>query len=285
MGRDSEPARYEDLQQVLKHLESVEIPELPRPPILRSRALLWSLNAFLVTVFVVTPVLAVLLICVPVLFHFWTGKGMGGFLRNGIWAIAVALMVAWVRAVRSRAHEPDDLTEVRREVHPELFELLDGIARRLGTEPVRRVTVAPWSSFSVREERGNRRGSGALHLELDWNDLWGLDLAEFSSILLHEFAHYGIGHTRTAAKLYHRSRYLFELEARLAEDRWSRWSPVYFGVRAFLGWFRRQYAGISRVQEGQADAVAIGLVGAMHSPAGSRRYTGVPSRPRGEWGY
>lgn len=259
---DAAPATRAQLDAILRHLANAPPQPLPAAPSGSVRMLSAAIQVFVWTTVALTPLVASALLALPVAWRMATGVRMGSA-SLPLWIAAVALLVAWVRALRSRPAKAQWLTEFRREDHPELFRLLDGIAERVGTPRVALVTMSPGDGFAVSEERSRwSNRMGALHLRLDWNDLNAMTLTEVTSILLHEFAHYGIGHTEESRRLYRRARFLFAFEQRLASDTWTRWNPLLWWTRGFVRWFDRRYAKISRVEEAQADEVAVRVVGA-----------------------
>ncbi len=257
------PATRGQLDAILRHLAEAPRPPLPAAPAFSVRLLLAAIQAFVLTTVVLTPLVAAALLAVPVAWRMATGVRMGS-MSLPLWIAAVALLVAWVRAMRAKSPEAEWLVELSRDGHGDLFRLLDGIAERLGTPRVARVTMSPGDGFAVSEERAgwSQRRMGDLHLRLAWNDLNAMTLTEVTSILLHEFAHYGIGHTEASRRLYRRARFLFAFEARLASDTWTSWNPLLWWTRGFVRWFERRYAKISRHEELQADEVAVRAVGA-----------------------
>ena len=258
----SAPATRAQLDLILRHLATAPPAPLPTAPRGSIRLLLAAIQTFVLTTIVLTPLVAASLLALPVAWRMLTGTRMGS-LSLPLWIAAVALLVAWVRALRAKDTKRSCLIEFGRDAYPELFRLLDGIAERVGTPRVALVTMSPGDGFAVSEERsGWSSRNGDLHLRLDWNDLNAMTLTEVTSILLHEFAHYGIGHTEESRRLYRRARFLFAFQERLASDTWTRWNPLLWWTRGFVRWFDRRYARISRVEEAQADEVAVRVVGA-----------------------
>lgn len=254
-------ALSEDPAAMLRVLAEARRPALPPPPAGRIRALTASILAMRCFTVVGVPVFGLFLLAFPALFKLTTGVRLNSQIGILVWLLAISTLVAFYRAfIRGVKRAESDDIELDRQTSPRLFELLDAIAACVGTAPVARVTAGVNLGFAVSEFT-TRAERGKLHLRLEAADLAGLSHAELTSILLHEFAHYGEGHTATSRRLHRLAEALFVLEQRLRDDPYAKYSPVFLAVAGFTRLFRRSYAAISRQQELQADAMAVGILG------------------------
>ncbi len=247
---------------ILHRLEEAQRPALPAPPRLRLLLLLTAVSAFRFFTVVLLPFTCLLIVALPVFIRFATGERAPGFVGELCWIAALWIAIAWWRTFRRRPAESGDGIVLEQAQHPKLHELVDRLAQATGASPVDEISIGPWSSFGVREEGGGFFGGKRRYLlSLDQNDLEKLDLAELTSILGHELAHFSEGHTRQGLKLARRTRFLWVLGEELAKSRWRFANPIYLELLLFTAIFDRLYASISRRQELQSDAMAIHLVG------------------------
>lgn len=156
--------------------------------------------------------------------------------------------------------------ELARDAHPQLWALLHEVAERVGTPAVDRVLLTPGDDIAVWEERGVGRamvgGRGRRCLELGFGALMGMDVGQLRAILAHEYGHFAHGDTAGGAFALGVRRSLTELgQALMATGLARMWNPLTWLLVGFWRLFQLISQGLSRLQEVEADRIAIRLAG------------------------
>lgn len=143
---------------------------------------------------------------------------------------------------------------------PELWSLVDNVARKLGVRPVDAILLTPGVEIAVNE-RGSIlkkiRDAGTRNLILGMGVLPGLTQGQLAAILAHEYGHFS--HRDTAGgNLAHQVYASLEgMAQRLIESGSARfYNPVWLFVIAYQRIFLRVTLGASRLQEILADRYA-----------------------------
>jgi Zn-dependent protease with chaperone function len=149
---------------------------------------------------------------------------------------------------------------------PRLYQLLADVARRVDTDPVTDVYVAPGNDMSVHQEGRGPFGIFGVKrrvLTLGLPALYFLTVSEFRSILAHEYAHFS--HSDT---FYSRFIYQVSLSIRRALNGmaqtggWVTWiNPFYWFYFLYNKAYAMLSAGYSRSREFLADRMACSLYG------------------------
>jgi len=253
-------------EAILARLATAPKPSLPPVPLARVAALVLLVASFHLGAIVLLPLFSLVLLAANAMLRLVWEIDLPSPVPSLCFVAAIACLVGYVRAFLVRRKERQPSIAFARERDAQLFKLLDAVASCAGTAPVDRVVIRPRVSFGVRERR-----RGRLELELNDRDLCDLSLAEFASIMLHEFAHFGEGHTRRTRWVYRRVRYLVELDRELGEDAWHWLNPIWLGLQAFWRIVGPLYAALKRQQELQADALAVHVLGAEAFANGLRK--------------
>lgn len=191
----------------------------------------------------------------------WDAIGAGEPLRTVAWVcaglVSVALALSGLKALLQLGPRPEGIC-LPRAAAEDFFHLLDGLARRVGVEPVEHVRITDEINATVVQRAGLVRG-GAMRTEL----LIGLPLvhclspAQFAAVLAHEFGHVAAqrqGWGGWAAWL--RAAWVRALDALLpAGPEGLPW----LGRHADR--FCRDMLRLARIEEFEADAVAARVVG------------------------
>jgi Zn-dependent protease with chaperone function/Tfp pilus assembly protein PilF len=172
----------------------------------------------------------------------------------------VYTLVAVVRGVFARVEDEELGRLLPREEAPQLWEIVEQVAERVGTRPVDVVYVTPAASIAVLERGGllkKLRGAGQRNLILGLGALPGMTQGQFKAILAHEYGHFSERDTaggnlaRQVRHAMHRMAYT------LAVNGQARWyNPAWLFINGFHRVFLRITLGASRLQEVLADRYA-----------------------------
>lgn len=191
--------------------------------------------------------------------------------KFGVIAIAVlGLLFVVLRAFLTPLDAPAG-REIDAAQAPRLFEVLEGIRRKLGGPPIHRVVVdASFNAAIAQVPRFGLFGGHRNHLILGLPYLFGMSAKEMTATLAHEYGHLVGDHGRFGAWVYRQRRtfgaMMDKLETgaednflnRLLHDALSRFAP-YYNAYTFV---------MSRQQEYEADAMASRVAGADGNASG-----------------
>jgi Zn-dependent protease with chaperone function len=182
-------------------------------------------------------------------------KASGG----GVFAVIKSLFAGFSKGSFGLEKDRDDC--------PRLYEVLEEVARKVDTDPVDQVYIAPGSAIGVHQEgRGpfGLFGSKKRVLTLGLSTMHFLTISELKAILAHEYAHFSHSDTK-----YSRFIYQVSLSIRKAMDGMKSSGGILTYVNPFYWFFylySKSYAllssGFSRSREFLADRMACSLYGA-----------------------
>jgi Zn-dependent protease with chaperone function len=141
--------------------------------------------------------------------------------------------------------------------NPELRNTLAEVAARIGTRPVDRVFMTPFTDIAVFDRGGlvaQLRGTSQRCLVLGAGVLEGMRLRAFKSVLAHEYGHFRNEDTAGGGFALAVRRSLFAMTVQLVARRVaSPLNPAWWFVRGFWRAFLGISQGASRLQEVLAD--------------------------------
>lgn len=174
-------------------------------------------------------------------------------------------LVAVVRAVFARAKDVDPGRPLPREEAPELWAVVEDVARRVDTRPVDAIYITPATGVAVLERGGLLKklsGAGQRCLVLGFGVLPGMTQGQFKAVLAHEYGHFSERDTaggnlaRQVRLAMHRMIYTFLSSG---QARW--YNPAWLFINSFNRVFLRITLGASRLQEVLADRYAAMIYG------------------------
>ncbi len=188
----------------------------------------------------------------------------------------VVLVTVWAALkslfVRVKDEDPGDRLELAK--HPHLRDVLDDVARQIGTRPVDNVYMTPGTELAVTERGGmtrQLRGTSERCLILGAGVLDGLKLGPFKAILAHEYGHFSNRDTAGGGLALAVRRSLIKMALSLAESGAAAWyNPAWLFLYCFNLIFLRISQGASRLQETLADRWAVFAYGARAFEQGLR---------------
>ncbi len=237
------------------------------------RVVLWCASAYY---YASLPLLALVVVAAVV-------GVIGGILAAGWIApklfILVAIfgfgsLVAIAKSLFVRVHDEDPGLALDLAANPKMRAVLDEVAARIGTRPVDRVFVTPFTEVAVFD-RGSLgaqlRGSRDRCLILGVGVLDGMRLRAFKSVLAHEYGHFHNEDTAGGGFALGVRRSLFAMTMQLVARRVaSGMNPAWWFVRGFWRAFLGISQGASRLQEVLADRWAAFAYGSEAFEEGLR---------------
>ncbi len=184
-------------------------------------------------------------------------------------------LVAILQSLTARAPDPPTPGRpLNRGEAPDLWEMVEAVAQRVGTRPADKIFITPGTEVAVTEKGSlvqKWRDQGERHLILGLGVLPCLTQNQFQAILAHEYGHFSNRDTAggTVASYV---RYAMRLTAiGLAQGGQARWyNPVWLFLLAYDRIFMRITQGASRLQELLADRYAALAYGPQHFSDGLR---------------
>ena len=178
----------------------------------------------------------------------------------------LSTLVAVVRAVFTRVQlgEPGQL--LNRSEAPELWQLVEDVARRMGTRPVDAIYISPRAEIAVTE-RGTLtqklRDTSQRCLILGLGLLPGLTQGQLRSILAHEYGHFSSRDTAGGRLALQVLASVEHMAVRLARAGQAfRLNPAWLFLTSYQRLYLRITLGASRLQEILADRAAALAYGA-----------------------
>jgi Zn-dependent protease with chaperone function len=220
------------------------------------RGVLWAASAYY---YVSLPLLAVVVVAT-------VGGVIAAILATGWIAPKLFLILAFLgfgslvaiaKSLFVRANEADPGEALDLSAHPALRQTLDEVAARIGTRPVDRVFMTPFTEIAVFDRGGlatQLRGSSDRCLILGAGVLDGMRVRPFKAILAHEYGHFHNADTAGGGLALAVRRSLSAMTMQLVVRRAaSSLNPAWWFVRGFWRAFLGISQGASRLQEVLAD--------------------------------
>lgn len=213
----------------------------------------WAL-AFFLGFYLLIAVIVAALVGVPCFIaqyqKFWGLK----LLIVGLLTAGGIIYAAWPRT----SPRPGGIIPIDRSRHPRLFDLIDSVARSVGTHPPRRVFLTGDVNAGVYQQGGFWGIGGSREMVLGLPLLASVSVEELKGILAHEYGHFIGGETRLGGLIY----VLRSSISRTIETLCKQKDSV---LGHFFVWygnlFLRKSNELSRRQEFAADALAARTVG------------------------
>ncbi|MGD8403686.1 MAG: M48 family metalloprotease [Anaerolineales bacterium] len=183
-------------------------------------------------------------------------------------------LYAIVKSLFTRIKYTPPGEKLSREAAPELWRLVENVARKLETRPVDAIYLNPYTGIAVNESGSmlrKLRGGGTRNLMLGMGVLTGMTQGQLAAILAHEYGHFS--HQDTAggdlARLVYTS--LDQIAQGLIQARATQiYNPVWLFLMGYQRIFLRVSLGASRLQEVLADRYAALAYGGQNFIEGLR---------------
>ena|GEM_PF-653322 len=150
---------------------------------------------------------------------------------------------------------------VTRSNAPELWHLVDEVAKKLGTRTLDNIYITPGVSIGVYEKGGMLKGmrnANPRNLILGIGALSGLTQEQFAAILAHEFGHFSNRDTAGGDMAGRVNGTLREMAIRLYQAKSARpYNPVWLFLYIYQKIYLNVTCGASRLQEMLADRFAV----------------------------
>ena len=171
-----------------------------------------------------------------------------------------ASLFAVLRSLFWRMKDVPPGRELRRIDAPELWSLVEDVARKLEVKPVDTIYVTPGSGIAVYEKGSilqKLRGTGKRSLILGMGAMPGLTQGQLTAILAHEYGHFSNRDTAGGDLAHQVYASLGQLAQRLLRSSAAQvFNPIWLFVLGYQRIFLRITLGASRLQEILADRYA-----------------------------
>ena len=188
--------------------------------------------------------------------------------------VAGVSLISVVKGMFVRTSDADPGVRLDLEAHPKLRQLLDEVARKVGTRPVDNVYMTPGTDVAVMERGrmlGQLRGKAERCLILGAGVLDGFRLRAFRSVLGHEYGHFCNRDTAGGNVALVVRQSVVKMAMSLAEGgAATKANPAWLFVLGFHRLFLRVSQGASRLQEVLADRWAAFAYGSAAFEEGLR---------------
>ena len=175
--------------------------------------------------------------------------------------MAIASLIAILRSILVRKKESLPGRPVSRTEAPELWELVEQVARKLQTRPVDSIYVTPYTGVSVNEKGSilkKMRQGGQRNLVLGMGVMTGLTQGQFAAVLAHEYGHFYNRDTAGGNLAQQVYATFSQMALRLIRSGAGQvYNPVWWFVVTYQRIFLRVTLGASRLQEVLADRFAV----------------------------
>jgi Zn-dependent protease with chaperone function len=171
-----------------------------------------------------------------------------------------ASLFAVARALFVRVRDIPPGRQLRRMDAPELWTLVEEVARKLDIRPVDAIYVTPWTGIAVSEKGSilqKLRGGGKRNLIIGMAALPALTQGQLAAVLAHEYGHFSNRDTAGGDLAHQVYASLHQMAQRLIQGRAAQvFNPVWLFVLGYQRIFLRVALGASRLQEVLADRYA-----------------------------
>lgn len=172
----------------------------------------------------------------------------------------VGSLFAIMRSVFSKARDVPPGRLLQRIDAPDLWALVEDVARKLAIRPVDSIYINPGVGIAVNENGGilrKIRGAGKRNLILGIGALPGLTQGQFSAILAHEYGHFSNRDTAGGDMAFQVYASLHQMAQRLVQNGAARiYNPVWLFLCGYERIFLNVTLGASRLQEVLSDRYA-----------------------------
>jgi Zn-dependent protease with chaperone function/Tfp pilus assembly protein PilF len=177
-------------------------------------------------------------------------------------------LIAILRAVFSRQKYTPAGRELSRMDAPELWTMVENVARKLSIQPVDTIIATPFAEIAVNE-RGSiikkMRGAGKRTLLIGIGAISALTQGQLAAILAHEYGHFSNRDTAGGNLAHQVYASLIQMAQRLAKSGAARiFNPAWLFVLGYERIFLRVTQGASRLQEILADRYAAMAYGSSN---------------------
>ena len=237
---------------------------------------LYSIVLGTATVYYYLSIPIVILLTIAVFGGVVAGFWAAGWLPIKIIIIAVVVggvsVISMLRGlfVSESTDDPGLRLELGR--HPKFRDLLNGVARKIGTPPVDNVYLTPGTDVGVTERKSGRfAGRAERCLILGVGALEGFKIRPFKAVLGHEYGHLtnkdtSAGRTALAARVR-----MYKTLVHVAQGGAAAWyNPAWHFLNLYFKLFLRISQGASRLQEAMADRWASAAYGWLAFEKGLR---------------
>ena len=173
----------------------------------------------------------------------------------GVLVLGTIIGIAKALFTRTKDVDPGEALVVKD--HPRFEELLAEVAGEIGTRPVDKVFLTPWTDVAVFDRGGvmkQMRGQGARCLVLGVGVLDGMNVRALKSVLAHEYGHFRNEDTAGGSFALSVRRSLLLFAVHLARSGVASWyNPAWWFVKGYWKLFLVISQGASRLQEVLAD--------------------------------
>ena len=182
--------------------------------------------------------------------------------------VVVAGVTVWsaIKGMLARGRDEDPGDKLDLATQPRLRQLLEDLARRLGTRCVDSVYLTPGTEVAVLERGGMRRqltGRTERCLVIGLAVLEGMRVGALRAVLAHEYGHFVNRDTAGGGFALAVRRSLLTMAQSMAEGGAATWfNPAWLFLNGFYRVFLRLSHGASRLQEVMADRCAALIAGA-----------------------
>jgi Zn-dependent protease with chaperone function len=174
-------------------------------------------------------------------------------------------LYAVIQAIFARARESEPGRELTRDEAPELWQLAEQVAEKIGTRPIDHIYIVPGAQIAVTE-RGSMlnklRDRGRRLLIVGLAALDGMTEGQFRAILAHEYGHFSGRDTAGGEIAYTAQASMQQMATNLADSGQARpYNPAWLFLNGYYRIFLRITQGASRLQEILADRIAATAYG------------------------
>ncbi len=171
-----------------------------------------------------------------------------------------ASLFAIAKSLFSRTRDIPPGRRLERIEAPELWALLENVAKKLQVKPVNKIYVTPGAEIAVYEKGSllqKLRGAGQRNLILGMGALPGLTQGQLTAILAHEYGHFSNRDTAGGNLAHQVYTSLQQMAQRLIKAGATQFfNPVWLFILGYQRIFLRITLGASRLQEVLADRYA-----------------------------
>jgi Zn-dependent protease with chaperone function/Tfp pilus assembly protein PilF len=158
--------------------------------------------------------------------------------------------------------------ELARKDAPELWTLVEEVARKLNIRPVDKIYLTPFTGIAVYENGSilkKMRGAGQRNLILGMGALTGMTQGQLAAILAHEYGHFSNQDTAGGDLAYLVYASLNQIAKQLIQSGAARiYNPVWLFLMGYQRIYLRVTLGASRLQEVLADRYAAMAYGSQN---------------------